>query len=374
MTGHPVAGRIELGELARVEVLGTDADLAVVVRQIGPAADAGTGADADGTRPADITVRFVDRLDHGPLNLLGKDELAFDDRGLVVLRGKGKRPIKARIPVANLGQGPVTFEVERGAPAVPYLVAAVNLAVLGNGGVALHAAAYELGGRGTVVTGWSKGGKTETVLAALRAGAVYVGDEWIHLPGDGRRAFGLPEPLRVWDWYLDQLDGLPVSLPFATPARVRLLSLAVDGANRLGRARLAHLIDGQRHLDLPPAALIGGQPDRRSTSFDTLLHVVSHDDPGTVLREIEAGLLADRMAASLAYERLPLVQTYLAFRYAFPGERNLFLEEAADLEQERLRTIFAGKPTWELAHPYPPRLDDLWTALGPLHGAGRKAP
>ena len=57
---------------------------------------------------------------------------------------------------------------------------------------------------GTLVTGWSKGGKTELLMAAAGAGARYIGDEWVYLTTDGRM-HGIPEPIRLWDWHLRQL-------------------------------------------------------------------------------------------------------------------------------------------------------------------------
>ncbi len=56
---------------------------------------------------------------------------------------------------------------ERGRARVPLLTANVNLVVLGNGALPLHAAAFRFDGTGVLVTGWSKGGKTETLLAFM---------------------------------------------------------------------------------------------------------------------------------------------------------------------------------------------------------------
>ncbi|MGD9750401.1 MAG: hypothetical protein AB7W59_05320, partial [Acidimicrobiia bacterium] len=203
--------------LLGLRVVGTDADVALVRRQLGPLPDAVS------PRPADLTIRFVDELVCGPLTLLGRREFAFDADELVVLRGKHKTPVRVRLPLASLQGGEVV--VQRGAPSIPYLVALLNLLVLGNGGLALHAAAFEHRGAGVVVTGWSKGGKTECLLAMLGDGARYVGDEWILLDGEGRMAGGLAEPVRVWDWYLAQLPQLRRNVP--RPDRLRLAALRV---------------------------------------------------------------------------------------------------------------------------------------------------
>src|SRR5690606_10290150 len=87
-------------------------------------------------------------------------------------------------------------------------------------------------------------------------------------------------------------------------------------------ARLRHLLDGQRHVDLPPAAVLGGEPSHTCTSFDLLLHAHSTAAPTTRLCPADPLDVAARMAASLEYERLPLLAAYDAFRYAFPDRRS----------------------------------------------------
>ena len=80
---------------------------------------------------------------------------------------------------------------------MPHLVALVNVTALAKGVLPLHATAFTAGSTGVLVVGWSKGGKTETLLGCMAAGAEYVGDEWVYLTDDGQM-LGLPEPIRVW--------------------------------------------------------------------------------------------------------------------------------------------------------------------------------
>ena len=105
----------DLHGLVSISVLGDDADVAVVARQIGPPRPA---ADVNGDIATDLVVEFVDRLETGPLTVLGRDDLAYDDTGFVVLRGKHKAAIKARLPFEDLADGGRIL-VQRGAPAVP---------------------------------------------------------------------------------------------------------------------------------------------------------------------------------------------------------------------------------------------------------------
>ena len=75
-------------------------------------------------------------------------------------------------------------------------------------------------GVGVVTTGWSKGGKTEAVLAFVARGARFVGDEWVYVEHDGATVHGIPEPLRLWDWHLRQLPDLRARIGRGERARL----------------------------------------------------------------------------------------------------------------------------------------------------------
>lgn len=354
--------------LAGVRVVGNDDDARVVARQLGPLQRPLTGE-------PDVVVEFVDRIETGPLVYLGRNEWAYDDEGLIVLRGKNKSQIRVRLPLDTVGSG-CHILVQRGAPAVPYLVALVNLCVLANGGLPLHAAAFEIEGTGVVVTGWSKGGKTESLLAALDSGARYVGDEWVYLYDGGERAIGVPEPIRVWDWYLDQLRTIRPDLSTADRMRSRVLSSAVDvteraegvrnaGAQKLAR-RIRHLLDGQRNVDVPVADLTGSAVRPEAVRVDAVVHTVSTDGSEVTLEPTDALGVAAQMAGSLAFERLPLMALYHAFRYAFPDRRSDLIESAHAIEAARLQEFLGSRACYRSVHPYPPDLDDLRRSLSVL--------
>ena len=189
----------DLHGLAGVRVVdGDDADVAAVAAQLGP-------LPRRLDREPDIVIRFVDRIEHASrLRYLGARDAGWTDDGFFVLRSR-KQPVVVRLPMDRIG-GTCEIVAERGVPAIPFLIAVLNLTVLGNGALPLHAAAFELDGVGTLVTGWSKGGKTELLMAAVGAGARYIGDEWVYLTTDGTMR-GIPEPIRLWDWHLDQLPS-----------------------------------------------------------------------------------------------------------------------------------------------------------------------
>jgi hypothetical protein len=359
----------DLNGVVGIRVIGAHpGDLVAVERQLGPIRSTGISE-------PDITLRFVDRIGDRSLRYLGRDEGAFTEDAFLVLRGKHKARTRVQIPLQDVG-GPCEILCEHGLPAVPLLVPILNLTALGKGIVPLHAAAFEWNGAGVVVTGWSKGGKTETLLAFARRGARYVADEWCYLDPAANRIFGIPEPVRLWHWQIAQLPELRRRLPRSVRLRLAALAALPAAESRLprrlrstrpGRAirRVAHFVANQLHTNVPPELLFEPSP-ARETEFTHLVFVTSGADAETSARPVDPGRVADRMVHSLQYERMPLLAYYRMFRFAFPELSNAHLEKAEERERALLRDAVAGKPTWWMDHPYPVELTKLFDCVEPL--------
>jgi hypothetical protein len=357
----------DLHGLAGVRVVGAGpSDVRAVERQLGP-------LPRTLDRQPDITIRFVDRIeDPSRLRFLGAREAGWTDDGFYVLRSR-KKPVVVRIPMDRIG-GRCEIVCERGLPAVPFLIAILNLTVLANGALPLHAAAFELDGVGTLVTGWSKGGKTELLMAAAGAGARYIGDEWVYLTSDGRM-HGIPEPIRLWDWHLKQLPAARENLGLGDHVKLRGIPVLrrVDRAmpGPVGRIppgsllrRAMPVLEGQLHVDLAPSALFGQIGDMTGT-LDRILFVVSAAGDETTIEPIDPLDVAARMVASLMYERRDLISLMDQARFAHPGIRNPALETFEARQRELLEGIFAGRPACVVTHPYPVDIQALFEAVRP---------
>lgn len=327
-------------------------------------------------REPDIVVRFVDELRvSSPLRFLGLDDAAFTDDAFLVLRTKHKARARVQIPFAEIGARP-EIVCERGVPAVPLLVPILNLTVLARGALPLHASAFVHSGKGVVATGWSKGGKTEALLAFAARGARYVGDEWVYVSGDGERVVGIPEPVRLWEWHLRELPELRRRVRGGQRARLRALALAASVASRAGdgrgvpRARRAFsralpLLERQRHVDVEPGRLFGDVAGPGAVTFDRLFLVVSHASHLVAVEPVDADAVARRMAFSLQHERSGFLEYYLKFRFAFPGAANPLIEQAEEIERGMLARVFSGKPAFAVYHPYPVAIPRLYDAMSP---------
>jgi hypothetical protein len=338
----------------------TPREVAAVDRQLGP-----VKATAPLEGDADIVVRFVDAVEAAqPARLLGAAEAGYTEDAFLILRSKHKSRTRVLFDLQRVGTPGFEIVCDRGIPAVPLLTATINLTVLSKGNaLPLHGAAFTYNGTGVVVTGWSKGGKTESVLAFTAQGAQFVGDEWVYLTADGKLVHGLPEPMRLWDWQLRQLPE--VRRRIGADDRRRLAALRVASRTAGGRTppRVANLLAKQQHADVAPETLFGELSP--TGTFDRLFFASSWERPETEVRRIDPLEVAGRMAWSLRFERSPLRAHYEMFRFAFPDRVNPLIEAAPQREEELLRKVFAGKPAFMVDHPYPVDLAELFEAMSP---------
>jgi hypothetical protein len=343
----------------------TPADVRTVTRQIGPLV-------APLDREPDITVRFVDDLPApGRLTYGGWPDSASDDENFYLLRGLDGVPARTLLPMQDVG-GRCEIICERRAGRVPHLLAVINLTALAHGVLPLHASAFEYRGAGVLATGWAKGGKTETLLAFAARGGRYVGDEWIYLTPDGGM-HGVPEPIRLWHWHLEQLPLLRAALPAGTRARLRALPAAASSAAALGSRmrgmpasvarRAAPVVRRQAYVQLPPAELFGEEAIVLHGRLDHVILVASSDSDEVTVEPLSGAVVAARMRASLEEERAPFMEVYRQFRFLFPDRPSPVVEEATSIERRLLDQLLGDRPAHLLRHPYPVRLESL---VGPV--------
>jgi hypothetical protein len=350
----------------------TPADAAVVRRQVGP-------IEGKLDREPDITIRFVDTLSTtSRVRYLGVDDVAYSEDAFLVLRSKHKSRAKVQIPFEQVGQR-CEIVCERGLPAVPLLMPILNLTALNNGALPIHASAFIYDSKGILVTGWAKGGKTETLLAFMAKGAEYVGDEWIYVSGDGQRMFGIPEPIRLWNWQLDDMPQFRARVARGDRARLRGLNFIVKSmewvssrGSRRGSAltrltrRLSPPLKRQLYVQMPPAKLFRQEVNSLGARLDKVFFVASHDSSQIVLEPIEPEEISRRMVFSLQEERVDFLSYYLRFRFAFPGLRNELIERAEECQREALIRVLAGKDAYSVYHPYPVSIQALFETISPV--------
>ena len=341
----------------------TPRDVAVVTRQVGP-------IQKPLERTPDVVIRFVDRLPTTtPMYYVGVDDVGFTEDAFLVLRGKHKTQVRVQIPFDKLGQQ-CEIICERGVPAVPLLIATINLSALQNGVLPMHASAFTYKGVGVMVTGWAKGGKTEALLSFMARGAEYVGDEWVYLSANGEKMYGIPEPIRLWRWQLQSMRQYLPTVKRKNRLKLQGLNLAarsMDAASLNGRLRYlksaSGLVKRQLNVQVPPHRLFGKDSVSLAGQLDKVFYVASYSSPEVVVEPMDSQLLAGRMAFSLQEEQEGLIAYYRRFRFSFPDAPNTLIDKIEDIQLDLLRRALDGKTTYAVYHPYPVAIATMYDAM-----------
>jgi hypothetical protein len=350
----------------------TPGDIAAVKRQLGP-------IQTPLSRTPDIVICFVDKIPSAsPVRYLGLDDVGFTEDAFLVFRAKYQTRVKVQIPFEQIGKQQCEIVCESGLPAVPLLIAILNLTALSKGALPLHASAFNYKGKGILTTGWSKGGKTEMLLTYASHGAEYIGDEWVYLSSDGQHMYGIPEPIRVWNWHLKELSYYKAKVSTSDLVRLRILNMVIKTLDWLeeskvtGRSSLVKLsrrvnaiLHRQINVDIPPERLFGKSVGATKGHPDKVFFVATHDSPEIRVHPIDPHEIVQRMVFSLQEERREFLSYYQKFRFAFPERSNPFIDQIEETQRKILTNVLAGKEAYAVYHPYPFSLPKLFEVTQP---------
>jgi hypothetical protein len=327
-------------------------------------------------REPDITFRFVKHLLTPPLRHLGFKKLGFTDNALFVFE-EGANGGKVRIPFAQLGRK-CEIVCESGLQNVPLLKPILALTALAKGFASVHASAFVHNGIGVLMAGWAESGKTTALLGFATRGAELVGEDWVLVSSDGQKMCGLPTMIELSSSHLESLPQVR-----RTIKRSRLLQLAIlhrfrsiqDGTqgrkgNRtpLGKI-LRRIVIGLEHRASPtvtPQAIFGNQVGALAGRPDKVFLLVSHDDPWFEVKPTPPSEMALRLAHLAQYEQIPLLEHYLAFKFAFPEATNPIIESSFTSHYEILSHALIGKDIYTVWHPYPLNFSELYEEIQPF--------
>jgi hypothetical protein len=228
------------------------------------------------------------------------------------------------------------------------------------------------------MAGWANCGKTTALLGFAAKGAEYIGEEWVLLGGDGQRMYGLATELEISHWHLE-------SLPHVRREINRTKLLMLNGIDNLSRMQkmipdgklsnsiafrgLRKVLAGLEHCLRPtvaPATIFGDNIGSLAAKPERIFVLISHDDPHIYLEATAPTEMARRMAFSVQYELMPLMEHYLAYRFAFPESKNAFVERSPEYQFQILLRALSGKETYTIWHPYPLVFSDLYKKIQPL--------
>ncbi len=102
--------------------------------------------------------------------------------------------------------------------------------------------------------------------------------------------------------------------------------------------------------------------------------MMSHDEPWVELKPTPPSEMALRLAHLAQYEQIPLLEHYLAFKFAFPEATNPIIESSFAAQHEILTRALAGKDTYTIWHPYPLVFSELYGEIEPFLKQKRSGP
>jgi hypothetical protein len=324
-------------------------------------------------REPEIIVRFVDRLETPDLIFLGLDYAAFDKENFYLISDPVHKN-KVSIPFDKIGQK-LEIICEKGVKSIPLLNHITNFYLIKNNFVPIHSSGFYFDKKGILVMGWTKGGKTETLLSFANHGAEYVGDEWVVLKPDGSEMCGLHVPVTIWKWQLSYIKkivkntGLVNKLVFSSVSILEAIN-NISIRFKLGKTfpfkllsqSLPHLKKLLKIRKIPED-IFKNKIRNGMTKLDAIVLALSHKSNEIMTKECEPEEIIKRMIHSNDYEQLPFFEFYKAFKYAFPERDNEFLDNIKNIHSGLLLNALKSKKSFKIFHPYPVSFEALFSKL-----------
>jgi hypothetical protein len=327
-------------------------------------------------REPDITIKFISSLETPDLVFIGLDNAGFNKDGYYIL-SSGRSSLKVKIPFEKIGQ-PLEIICQTGIPGIPLLNHIINLSFLSKNYIPLHASAFRYNNLNALVMGWSKGGKTESLLAFANNDAEYIGDEVVMLSENGNEMFGIPASVTVWEWQYKQVPKLIPELSKNKKALFSLIHLIESIYNFLRKTFLKNsfvtkvisdalpAFKRQLNFRVAPKYIFKEKIYNQKASTDKIILIMSHNSDQIIVKSCPIDEVISRMINSHDYENSAFIQHYVSFKFAFPDLRNPFLEDLNKLQADLLKKALSGKEAYKVLHPYPVSFDSLFNSMSPI--------
>ena len=327
-------------------------------------------------REPDIIIRFRKDWQLGDISYVGVGEAGFNDDGFYIL-SNGHSSLKAKIPFEQIGDK-CELVCEHGIEEIPLLNRIISLTFLKKKYLPIHASAFLFNDIGTLVIGWSKGGKSESLFSFMKKGARFVGDETVIISSDGKKMFGIPVPVSVWEWQLPEIGQLipPLNITkkilFAT---IHFIDNIYKTFNKsflknnsiiklMGKA--LPVLKKLLNVRLEPEVIFNGKVQWAPTNLNKLVIIMSHNKDDIKVTKYNKNDVADMMITSNLYELDYFYNLYSKFKFAFPDVRNDFLENVGKIYSNLLPSAISGIDVYKVLHAYPVSFEKLFNAMEPI--------
>ena len=327
-------------------------------------------------REPDITILYKENWQIGDIFYLGLDEAGFNDDGFYIL-SSGRSPLKIKIPFEQIGNK-CELVCEQGIGGIPLLNHIINLTFLKKKYLPIHASAFLYNNVGALVIGWSKGGKSEALFSFIKNGAKFVGDETVIISPDGKKMFGIPVPVSIWEWQFSEMQELMP--PLSNQKKIlfkgvhfiewvhRVSSKSILKNNSIIKMMGDALPALRRQLNIRigPEVIFDGKVQWEMVNLDKIILAMSHSKNEISVKECSENKIASRMINSNLHELDSFYNYYSTFKFAFPGLSNNFLERVPEIYNNLLSKALSGIESYKVLHPYPVSFEKLYRAMEPI--------
>jgi hypothetical protein len=213
------------------------------------------------------------------------------------------------------------------------------------------------------------------MLAFANHGSYYIADEWtVFSPNN--EVFGIPEPIRLWDWHIRQIPHLrPLikgkkKLIFATIHGIDKMMNILSKIGMSGTFPFSAIAEAlpamkrQLNLRIHPEVIFQKRL-KESGVPQTVFLIGGHASPEITVQPISPSEVTERMLHSNLLEFSPLLEHYRAFRFAFPDRKNRILENLESLQRKLINKRFDQYRCFLVLHPYPVVFEELFEKLRP---------
>lgn len=327
-------------------------------------------------REPDITIHYKENWQIGDIFYLGLDEAGFNDDGFYIL-SSGRSPLKIKIPFEQIGNK-CELVCEQGIGGIPLLNHIINLTFLKKKYLPIHASAFLYNDVGALVIGWSKGGKSEALFSFIKNGAKFVGDETVIISPDGKKMFGIPVPVSIWEWQFSEIQELMPPLSMQKKILFKAVHL-IDGIHRVSSKSILKnnsiikmmgdalpALRRQLNIRIDPEVIFDGKVQWEIVNLDKIILAMSHSKNEISVKECSENKIASRMINSNLHELDSFYNYYSTFKFAFPGLSNNFLERVPEIYNDLLSKALSGIESYKVLHPYPVSFDKLYRAMKPI--------
>jgi hypothetical protein len=209
----------------------------------------------------------------------------------------------------------------------------------------------------------------------MNHGAHFVGDEWVFVSADGSSMLGLPMPMSISEWQIKHIPRFAPEIKF----QQQILFQSIKAIERLHTAlkqtwlrkrytfkwldKALPYFKKQLKIYTLPQDLFRNQVGNLKAVPQKIFLILGHPGPDIRIERSDAAKLALQFAQVSEYELQDFMKYYQAYKFAFPGIENDFLEDVSNLQRRLLKPALAGKDAFTVYYPYGESLELLFEKI-----------